>query len=118
MEGKEEDRTRFLDRTIFTYSTSHLSSTDKVRFYYALKGRDGDSGILSELSITQLGKTVLLADSNHQREISGFLSSWGCPHSQLPVRIEAPQQPTTNRGGAKKKRLQEIDRPMEVLRTP
>ena len=30
---------------IYTYSTKHLPKKDKVRFYYALKGRDGKTGI-------------------------------------------------------------------------
>jgi len=97
VQTKEDKGLSLLDRTIFTYSISHLSSSDKVRFYYALKGRTGDTGIISELEITQLGKTVLLCDTRHDKLLSGFLSSWGCKYSYLPITV-GEGQPTTQPG--------------------
>lgn len=95
MREKEANRLKLLDKTIFTYTTTHLSPTDKVRFYYALKGRNGKNGIILELDITQLGKTVLLADANNEKSLSEFLASWGCEYSYLPVLIRADQPTQT-----------------------
>ena len=44
----------YLDRVLFTYSLSHLTYSDKIRFYYALKGRDGKSGIVKDYMSNRL----------------------------------------------------------------
>ena len=63
---------------LFTYSTEHLSKTDKVRFYYALKGRDGKSGVVLEYSIIHLGRTVLLVPEKYSDQSKKFLEHWNC----------------------------------------
>ncbi|MBT3408015.1 hypothetical protein HOK68_03540 [Candidatus Woesearchaeota archaeon] len=67
------------NKLLLLYSTSHLNSTDKVKFYYALKGRDGKSGIVKQLNIRQLAKSVLLVDHHHQEDITSFFNHWECP---------------------------------------
>ena len=66
------------DYTIFSYSTTHLEYKDKIRFYYALKGRDGKTGIIKDYSVEQLGKTVLLVHKNFSEEVKQFLEQWKC----------------------------------------
>ena len=39
----------YKEMSIFTYSIEHLLKKDKIRFYYAIKGRDGKSGIFKSL---------------------------------------------------------------------
>jgi hypothetical protein len=63
---------------IFTYSIEHLTKTDKVRFYYALKGRDGKSGVAVKWNIEQLGRAVLLVKDTHEKEVREFLAFWKC----------------------------------------
>ncbi|MEK6849118.1 MAG: hypothetical protein AABY01_00960 [Nanoarchaeota archaeon] len=63
---------------IFTYSIEHLSKTDKVRFYYALKGRDGKSGVVVAWNIEQLGRAVLLVSDAHEKNVREFLTFWKC----------------------------------------
>src|SRR3989338_4286241 len=75
-------------KTIFTYAIEHLSKSDKVRFYYALKGRDGKTGIVKEWAIEQLGRAVLLVDKSHQKDLSEFLAYWKCAFEQRKVWIE------------------------------
>ena len=60
------DTAEYLVKIIFSYAISQLKIKDKVRFYYALKGRDGKSGIIKFYNIDQLGKTVLLVDKKHE----------------------------------------------------
>ena len=62
---------------IFTYSTEHLPNKDKVRFYYALKGRDGKTGIVKEYKITHLGRTVLMVPADYEKDILEFIESKG-----------------------------------------
>lgn len=63
---------------LFSYSTSHLSKKDKIRFYYALKGRDGKSGFVARTSSKHIGKTVLLTPLAHEKDAIDFLNYWKC----------------------------------------
>lgn len=84
----KQDFDKLVKKVIFTYSTEHLVQKDKVRFYYALKGRDGVSGIIVALKIEQLGKTVLLADADKESEIIEFLEFWKCDYQKKRVYVE------------------------------
>lgn len=66
-----------LSKYIFQYSLDHLPQKDKVRFFYALKGRGNRSGIISN-NIEQLGKGVILTDNNDVLTVDSFLNSWNC----------------------------------------
>ncbi|MFC1697167.1 hypothetical protein ACFL1H_02450 [Nanoarchaeota archaeon] len=61
---------------MFVYSTEHMLKKDKVRFYYAFKGRDGRSGIAKQFKIKHMAPTVILVDKKHQKEISQFFKYW------------------------------------------
>ena len=61
---------------IYQYSTKHLNNTEKVKFYYALKGRDGKSGMVKALKLVQLGKAVLLAPYREYEEVEAFFKVW------------------------------------------
>jgi len=63
---------------LFSYSTIHLLKKDKIRFYYALKGRDGKSGIVKACKIDHLGRTVLLVPGKFSDEVNDFLKLWEC----------------------------------------
>ncbi len=73
---------------IFTYSTEHLAKKDKVRFYYALKGRDGKTGIVKNAEIEQLGRAVLFVKEKHWQEVSEFLQYWNCAFSKREVFVK------------------------------
>lgn len=83
-----EHSSHYLDRVLFTYSLSHLTNSDKIRFYYALKGRDGKSGIVKEYHIQQLGRAVLLVPSPFEHDIESFLKLWKCSRTKKRVMIE------------------------------
>lgn len=73
---------------IYTYSTEHLLKKDKVRFYYALKGRDGKSGIVRRLRIVHLGRTVLMVDAKHDEEIIQFFKVWNLPYTRRKAIVD------------------------------
>lgn len=85
MAKKEEN---YISKFIFQYSTKHLPKKDKVRFYYALKGRDGKSGIVVSLKIEQLGRTVLFVSEKAEKEVEDFLNFWKCSFKKRKVMIE------------------------------
>jgi hypothetical protein len=73
---------------IFTYNTEHLPKKDKVRFYYALKGRDGKTGIVKRCRIEQLGRTVLLVPMKFAQDAHGFLQYWKCEYQSREVLLK------------------------------
>ena len=82
------DRSTYSEKAIFTYSLGHLLKKDKVRFYYALKGRDGKTGVVKSLKIEQLGRAVLLVPMKNAREVGEFLGYWKCKFQTRNVLVE------------------------------
>ena len=80
--------TRYREMSIFTYSLEHLQKKDKVRFYYALKGRDGKTGIVKAYKIEQLGRAVLLANAKFRKSLHEFLEFWKCRFREKEVLIK------------------------------
>jgi len=72
---------------IYTYSLTHLPKKDKVRFFYALKGRNGKKGIIERLQLEQLGRTVLLVQINKEKEVDEFFAYWKCKTKKKRVRL-------------------------------
>jgi len=70
---------------IITYSTRHLLKKDKVRFYYALKGRDGKTGIVKRCKIRQLGRTVLMVQARFEDDVEAFVKYWKCTYQKMQV---------------------------------
>jgi len=70
---------------IYTYSTVHLLKKDKVRFYYALKGRDGKTGVVKRFKIVHLGRTVLMVEAKYDDDIIQFFKVWNLPYSRREV---------------------------------
>ena len=87
--GKEVDRSKYKEMIIVTYSTVHLLKKDKIRFYYALKGRDGRSGIVKQYKINHLGRTVLLVPVKFKKEIQEFFKLWRCQFQIKEVLVKA-----------------------------
>jgi hypothetical protein len=73
---------------LFTYATKSLSAKDKVRFYYALKGRDGKTGIVKGLRLDHVGKCVLLVPSKHDEEIQEFFQLWNIPATRRKIIVD------------------------------
>ena len=86
-----KDIAKFRHSVIFTYSTEHLPKKDKVRFYYALKGRDGKTGIVKRCSIEQLGRTVLLVPVKFAQDAHEFLQYWKCEYQSREVLVKPKQ---------------------------
>ena len=85
---KEVVKSRYKEMVIFTYSTEHLLKKDKIRFYYALKGRDGKTGIVKRCKIDHLGRTVLLVPAKFDDEVQEYFKLWECPFERKKVLVE------------------------------
>ena len=76
------------DKRLFTYSTQEFLKKDKIRFYYALKGRDGKSGIVKETSADHIGSAVIIVDEKYQDEWESFFKLWNIPYQMKKMRLE------------------------------
>ena len=76
MQEKAGEFSKKMYMILSNYSIKHLENKDKVRFYYALKGRDGKSGILKLTGTVHLAKSVLLTPIEFEKDIKKFFSSW------------------------------------------
>ena len=77
---RKENLNDYKEMMLFGYSTKHLLKKDKIRFYYALKGRDGKSGIIKSLKAQHLARGIVLIGINQSKEFKSFLDYWKCEY--------------------------------------
>jgi len=82
-------RDSFSDMILFSYSTEHMLKKDKIRFFYALNGRDGKSGILEKYNAEHFGVTVLLVPVKSGKAFQDFFRLWGVPFKRIEMLVEA-----------------------------
>ena len=63
--------------TLFRFTLRGMERKDRVRFQYALRGRDGKGGVLGELGALQLGAWVVLVPLRNTYRFKEFLDLWG-----------------------------------------
>ncbi len=71
--------------TLFRFSYSSLTGSEKVRFIYSLRGRNKDGGMLKELNAIELAAGVVLVPVNATFEFKEFLSRWGIEYEHAPL---------------------------------
>jgi hypothetical protein len=76
------------ENVLFTYSTQAFLKKDKIRFYYALKGRDGKSGLVKATKAEHLGSAVILVDAKHDQEWQDFFNLWKIPFERRVIWTE------------------------------
>ncbi|MBS3122882.1 hypothetical protein J4434_08435 [Candidatus Woesearchaeota archaeon] len=73
---------------LYCFSTEHLQKKDKVRFYYALKGRDGKTGIVKLAKIQHIGKGVLLVPYMYDEDVTQFFRVWNLNYKRQKVIVD------------------------------
>jgi len=81
---------RSITRHIYVYNSSHLTPTERVKFFYALKGRNGKAGILDSTQSIFLAKSVISVTEKNSKEIETFLKTWKCKFSTKKTINENP----------------------------
>jgi len=71
--------------TLFKFSYSNLTSSEKVRFIYSLRGRDKRGGILKKLNALELAAGVVLVPVNATFEFKEFLLQWKIEYEYVPI---------------------------------
>jgi predicted nucleotidyltransferase len=76
-----------LGTAIIIYNVSKIKGSDRIRFYYALNGRDDSKGFASSVGAKRLADNVLLCKYNKIEEIKPFFEQWKIPIEILPALI-------------------------------
>ncbi|MFA4662517.1 nucleotidyltransferase domain-containing protein [Pyrococcus kukulkanii] len=70
---------------LFRFILDGLERKERVKFQYALKGRDMRSGLLKELNGLQLGAWVVLIPIQHTYKFKEFLDLWGVKYEAFTI---------------------------------
>jgi len=73
---------------LFWYELSSLKQTQKVKFFYALKGRAKQKGVLKEINGLYLGKGVVLAPVKFDNEMQDFFRQWNIDFNRRRIFLE------------------------------
>jgi len=92
VEGYSLTKNEFLHKTLnakgytlFKFSYSGLTGSEKVRFIYSLRGRNGHKGMLQKLNAVELAAGVVLVPVNGTFEFKEFLSRWRIEYEYAPL---------------------------------
>jgi len=66
----------FEGKSLFTYSLKKFSSSERVKFHYALRGRHGSKGVLKEINGRFLGSGAILIPSEKEDILKDVFERW------------------------------------------
>jgi predicted nucleotidyltransferase len=75
----------FYSKTLFTYSLQGLTSSERVRFHYVMRGRRDSEGMLTKLKAELLGDGVILVPTSSEDELSEIFKKWKCQYKARRV---------------------------------
>jgi predicted nucleotidyltransferase len=78
----------FKTKILIWYSLGKLNKSKKVQFSYALKGRDGKSGLLKKYNGIYLGKGSIMIPIEADDEFREFFINWKTPFNRRRILIE------------------------------
>lgn len=83
------ERMGFSGEVLYWYDLKHLEQKDKIRFFYALKGRGkGNKGFLNEIDGTSLARGVVLVPVGSDNKMREFFDTWKIPYSRRRLLVE------------------------------
>lgn len=86
-ERKWSEMLGYESKALYWYELKKLDQSEKVRFYYALKGRKAGGGILEELEGKHLGKGVITVPLEGDDEMREFFLDWEVPFHRREILV-------------------------------
>ena len=74
---------------MFKYSFKDWNKLTKTKFYYALNGRSGKTGIFQNLDCIKLSDQIILVPLDKIELFRDFLKSWNLEHKYIPLLLPA-----------------------------
>ena len=81
------DLIKFRSYIMATYSLKNMKQSDKVRFSYALYGREKNQGFLNEIKGKEIGKGSILVPVEKQDLLKKFFEQWRIEYKEQRVSI-------------------------------
>jgi len=74
-------------KTLFVYETKHLKGSEKIKFFYELKGRKdrNKEGILETTHSEFFDRSVVIAPKQTAKAMRDFLTRWKCKFEEMEV---------------------------------
>lgn len=72
---------------MFKYDTKRWDNLKKTKFYYALNGRSGKSGMLQEMECIRLSDNIVLTPMDKIEQVKEFFDRWGLAYVYIPMLI-------------------------------
>ena len=82
---KKARKTAF--RIIFLYSTYSLKKTELVKFFYALKGRNKNPGIIQRTGSKFLAKSIVDTSIENKAEFEEFFKFWNVDYETITYQV-------------------------------
>lgn len=83
--GNKAKKTAF--RITFLYSTSSLKKTKLVKFFYALKGRNNNPGIIERTDSEFLARSVIDTSIENKEEFESFFKLWDIDYETIKYKV-------------------------------
>ena len=77
-----------MSQYLISFDLGSLNQTEKVKFLYALRGRDRISGIINHYALELIGKNVILCNQSNKDEVLIFFKTWNVPVKIYTVDIK------------------------------
>ena len=77
----------YSNEVLFRYELKKLNKSERMRFYYALYGRNNSSGMLKQLNAKKFADTILLCPIINSERMKEFLDSWSISYLEIPSLI-------------------------------
>ena len=67
------------------YELKNLKGTNRVKFYYALMGRDNQDGFLTKINADRFSDNVIICDYSEIEKLKEFFDSWNINYEVYPM---------------------------------
>jgi predicted nucleotidyltransferase len=75
-------------KTLFQFEPNGLNKSDRVRFQYALTGRDSKSGIIKDAGAEKISGNAIMVPVSSESEVMQFFDAWEVPYKIKRVMAE------------------------------
>jgi predicted nucleotidyltransferase len=77
----------FSSYALLKYDLSNIKGSNRIRFYYALNGRNNQQGFLKEISANKFSEEIIFCQYNQVEKLKDFFKSWNIEYQLIPTLI-------------------------------
>lgn len=81
------DSLNFFSMAYLKYDIKNLKGSNRIKFYYALMGRNNKNGFLTKINATRFSDNVITCDYLEIEKLKDFFDSWNINYEVFPALI-------------------------------